>query len=673
MAAKTKVEKTTKTKKSIVKSLSRQVILILLAIILVLSSISVYFIRKSTEQALEVTMNETTQLIADKISSKIVSLGTTANTMLEEYIRLGVSDPAQVKAFVTDYNKDLGFLSMDIVDSSLRSLTTGGQYPADSAVGKAGDNVYVSDPVIMDNKKDMYFDFVYPTKGYRVYIQVPYDMFEKIIQSVQLGQSGSTYVINKQGFTILHKARDGVLAHENTVEDAKKDAELKKLAVIESKMVKGEAGFGYYSYKHVNKFGSYAPVPGTDGWSVNVTGRESEFMGAVQTSIFILIGLSAAFFVLVALILRISMKRITQPLEKISDAIDNIYQGDLNVELRVEREDEIGLMSQQLNGMVDIFRTLIRDISRVLSAVSNKNLDVATSAEYPGEFNTINTSLTTIVEDLNMVIRQFDTASSQVRLGAEQVSAGAQTLAQGATEQASSIEELSSTIEIVADQIRSSADDAGLGNQKVTQVSRELQQCNQKMQEMVSAMGLINNTSNEIGKIIKTIEDIAFQTNILALNAAVEAARAGAAGKGFAVVADEVRNLASKSAQAASNTTALIQKSLEAVQNGTSVVNATADSLYQAVNMADEVTALVRKISDSASEQSASIEQISLGISQISAVVQTNSATSEESAASSEELSAQAEILAGQIEAFTLKKVSNKGKAKADHYAEAVH
>lgn len=660
-------------RKSIVKTLSKQVILILLAIILVLSTISVYFIRKSTEQALEATMKETTELISDKLSSTIADLGQTSGILLDDCLRFGFTDPTQVKAYLAGYMGTFDFISIDIVDSSLRSLSTGTTYPTDSAVGKAGGNVYIGDPVVMENQ-DMYFDFVYPAKGYYVYIQVPYTTFEKIIQSVQLGKSGSTYVINKQGFTILHKAKAGVVAHENTVEDAKKDSKLKKLAAIESRMVKGEAGFGYYSYNHVNKFGSFAPIAGTDGWSVNVTGAESEFMGAVQKSVFILVGLSVVCFILVAFFLRVFMKRITAPLERISGAIGNIYEGDLNVELTVDREDEIGLMSQQLNGMVEIFRTLIRDISRVLAAVSNKNLDVATSAEYPGEFNTINTSLANIIEGLNVVIHQFDTASSQVRLGAEQVSAGAQTLAQGATEQASSIEELSSTIELIADQIKTSADDADLGNQKVTQVSRELQACNQKMQEMVSAMGLINNTSNEIGKIIKTIEDIAFQTNILALNAAVEAARAGSAGKGFAVVADEVRNLASKSAQAASNTTALIQKSLEAVQNGTSVVNETAESLYQAVNMADEVTALVRKISVSASEESASIEQISMGIAQISAVVQTNSATSEESAASSEELSAQAEILAEQIEAFTLKKASSKSqsKAKVDHYAEAL-
>lgn len=659
-------------RKSIVKTLSKQVILILLAIILVLSTISVYFIRKSTEQALEATMKETTELISDKLSSTIADLGKTSSVLLDDCLRFGITDPAQMKVYLTGYNSTFNFLSIDIVDSSLRSLSTGTTYPADSAVGKAGGNVYISDPVVLGN--DMYFDFVYPAKGYYVYIQVPYKQFEKIIQSVQLGKSGSTYVINKAGYTILHKSDEGVKNHENTAEDAKKDTQLKKLAAIESRMVKGEAGFGYYSYNHVNKFGSFAPIAGTDGWSVNVTGAESEFMGAVQKSVFILVGLSVVCFILVAFFLRVFMKRITAPLERISGAIGNIYEGDLNVELTVDREDEIGLMSQQLNGMVDIFRTLIRDISRVLAAVSNKNLDVATSAEYPGEFNTINTSLANIIEGLNVVIHQFDTASSQVRLGAEQVSAGAQTLAQGATEQASSIEELSSTIELIADQIKTSADDADLGNQKVTQVSRELQACNQKMQEMVSAMGLINNTSNEIGKIIKTIEDIAFQTNILALNAAVEAARAGSAGKGFAVVADEVRNLASKSAQAASNTTALIQKALEAVQNGTSVVNETAESLYQAVNMADEVTALVRKISVSASEESASIEQISMGIAQISAVVQTNSATSEESAASSEELSAQAEILAEQIEAFTLKKTSSKSqpKAKVDHYAEAL-
>lgn len=646
------------TKKSMIKSISSMVLILVAFVIILLSVIGIYFIRSSTEQALESSMQETSQLIAGKFSDDLNRFSMITDSVGRRAQEYYETDRAMLDKYLAEMKDKYAVTQIDILNKDLHSILTSTSYDPSSAAGQALNGTAVLGDPILVGEDELYFEYAYPVGNFIVVLQIPYSHFEEIINSVQVGETGSTYVINQAGYTVLHRSKDGVIAKENTVEDAKKDPQLKKLAVIEEKMKKGEAGFGYYSYGGINKFGSYAPIDGTNGWSVNVTARESEFMAAVKQSIYIIVGVGVVILIASVLITRRNMKKIAQPVAQMAEAIEKIYHGDLNVELDVNREDEIGAMSGRLNGMVETYRTLIRDISHVLEQMSNRNLDVSTTADYPGEFNRIKVSLIKIIDDFNEVIHQFDSASTQVRLGAEQVSAGAQTLAQGATEQASSIEELSATIEMVSDQIKATATDANSGNSKMQNVSQELQECNQKMKEMVSAMGLINNTSNEIGKIIKTIEDIAFQTNILALNAAVEAARAGSAGKGFAVVADEVRNLASKSAEAASNTTALIEKSLLAVHNGTTVVNETAELLFNSVNMADEVTEIVQKISASATEQSSSIQQISVGIGQVSAVVQTNSATSEESAASSEELSAQAEILKSNIEEFTLKKVS---------------
>lgn len=260
-----------------------------------------------------------------------------------------------------------------------------------------------------------------------------------------------------------------------------------------------------------------------------------------------------------------------------------------------------------------------------------------------------------IIVSLNDTLLQISTASHQVAAGSEQMSAGAQALSQGATEQASSIEELAASITEVSEMIRQNASHAQQASNNMDETTLGIEHGDQQMQNLVVAMNEIERTSGEIERIIKTIDDIAFQTNILSLNAAVEAARAGEAGKGFAVVADEVRNLASKSAEAAKETTVLIQSTLAAIKNGSAMVTETGKSLDQISDKAQIVNELVKKIAEASDTQASSIQQINVGINQISSVVQTNSATAEESAASSEELSAQAETLKTLVSHFKLK------------------
>ncbi|MEG2053959.1 MAG: methyl-accepting chemotaxis protein, partial [Oscillospiraceae bacterium] len=270
-------------------------------------------------------------------------------------------------------------------------------------------------------------------------------------------------------------------------------------------------------------------------------------------------------------------------------------------------------------------------------------------------------SMVKIIVSLSDTLNNIHIASDQVSGGADQVSGGAQALSQGATEQASSIEELSATVAEISSQVKANAENAKSASGLSDEAGAEVEQGNQHMQKMIAAMGDISDTSSQIGKIIKTIDDIAFQTNILALNAAVEAARAGAAGKGFAVVADEVRNLAGKSAEAAKNTTALIESSITAVANGTKIADDTAKSLFIIVDKVREVTDKINEIATASAEQASAVVQVTQGLDQISAVVQTNSATSEESAAASEELSGQAQMLNDMVSKFKLKDLSAMG------------
>jgi methyl-accepting chemotaxis protein len=246
-------------------------------------------------------------------------------------------------------------------------------------------------------------------------------------------------------------------------------------------------------------------------------------------------------------------------------------------------------------------------------------------------------------------------ASEQVANGARQISDSSMALSQGATEQASSIEELSASIEEISSQTRRNAENAEEADKLAAAVRSNAEQCTAQMAEMLRAMEEINVSSSNISKIIKVIDDIAFQTNMLALNAAVEAARAGQHGKGFAVVAEEVKNLAARSANAAKETTEMIEGSIEKTEAGTVIAKNTSEALNKIVSQIEKVAELVNNISVASKEQDTGISQINQGIMQVSQVVQTNSATSEESAAASEELSGQAEMLRDMVNRFKLK------------------
>ncbi len=255
---------------------------------------------------------------------------------------------------------------------------------------------------------------------------------------------------------------------------------------------------------------------------------------------------------------------------------------------------------------------------------------------------------------MNDTLMQIDVSADQVNSGGEQVSSGAQALAQGATEQAASVQELAATINSIAEQVKTTAGHAQQAETDNRHAGEEIQVCSAHMNDLMTAMQVINDKSKEISKVVKTIEDTAFQTNILALNAAVEAARAGSAGKGFAVVADEVRNLATKSQEAAGSTTTLIDETVKAVQNGSQLSAETDESLRKVVTDSEKVLEAVSLISGATADQSDAIAQVTTGIDQISSVVQTNSATAEQSAAASEELSGQAQILKNLVNRFRL-------------------
>ncbi len=371
-----------------------------------------------------------------------------------------------------------------------------------------------------------------------------------------------------------------------------------------------------------------------------------------------LISIVAVVVILIvsALLMLYVMKGIVAPVQVITGASRNLAEGKLDFQIDVKDNNEIGELAGTLNTSVKNLKMYISDITKVLDGLAAGNLASESEIEYIGDFIQIQKAIETISREQSTIMEQIHASASQVDSGANQVAMGAQSLAQGSTEQASEVDNLLHMIEQVTEQINNNAKSASITTSEADKVGEQIHICNSQMQEMSEAMKQISACSGEIQHIIKTIDDIAFQTNILALNAAVEAARAGSAGKGFAVVADEVRNLAAKSADAVKETTELIEKTLHMVETGSGLTEVTQKSLISVVEGAGKVTGQIKVISDASQEQETAINHIKDSICQISTVIQSNSATSEESAAASEELAGQAQILKSLIGRFQLRK-----------------
>ncbi len=390
------------------------------------------------------------------------------------------------------------------------------------------------------------------------------------------------------------------------------------------------------------------------------------------SSTFIFFTVLLVVILLVSLFMFISLVRsIVTPLKEMEKVANSLSKGDFSTNLTYQSKDEIGVVAAAMREMCANLNLYMSDLTGNMSEIAKGRLNIHSQVQYQGDFVALAQGLEEAVDAFNHTLNQISKSADEVSENSDQVASGAQMLSQGSIQQASAVEQLAATITEVSGQMQESADNAKFANDKVTQTGSEIELTQAKMRELISAMGDISSCSDEIAKIIKTIEDISFQTNLLALNAAVEAARAGAAGKGFAVVADEVRNLASKSAEASKDTAVLIGNTRTAVKNGVDLANQAAGSLVTVVENTSEVTTVINKISDSSSQQAVAAGQVTLGIEQISSVVQTTSATAEESAATSQELSSQARLLRSLVDAFELQDENRPARIAAPQQAQA--
>ena len=354
-----------------------------------------------------------------------------------------------------------------------------------------------------------------------------------------------------------------------------------------------------------------------------------------RISVLIAVLISASLAAIAAsLILGIRIYRmIRTPVTELAETADQLAAGNLSVRVRYRSRNEMGLLADSLNSAFQRLQNIVSEITTVLRSIAEEDLTAAAGRSYPGDFEAIHTALHTILERLNETFSLFQSSAGQIDGSAKQVAAGAQELAQGSVEEAGSVAQLSAFIQNIADQSRENTEAMNGISSQMGRATDEVEEGNLRMEQMLAAMGGINQSSGEIATIIQVIDNLAFQTNILALNAAVEAARAGEAGKGFAVVAQEVRRLAVRSADAARQTKALIEESVHKVREGSAIADGTAQSLLRVAANMKEMNQRVREAANKSSEQSCGVEKIMLEMEQVSASVQSVSASSEQSAA----------------------------------------
>ena len=389
----------------------------------------------------------------------------------------------------------------------------------------------------------------------------------------------------------------------------------------------------------------------------DVAVQEKELSGAKHMQLTLQIIILIITILLAIAMVTALIRALNRPIKEIEQAMRNASEGRFkDANINYESNDELGLLAKSVKEVMGHLQFIIEDLDYGLESISRGDLTVRCERPeaYVGELAAIRDAVLKTIVGLTKTISDMNAVSQQVSSGSTQVASGAQALSQGATEQASSVEELSAAINEVAGHVNDNASRANDAKEGSINTSNNVEHSNQQMEEMVEAMNKIIAKSEETGKIVKAIEDIAFQTNILALNAAVEAARAGEAGKGFAVVADEVRVLAQKSSDAAKNTTVLIEETIDAIDKGKVIADETAAGMQAIVDEVVGVTELVSKIAEASDSQADQINQITVGMDQISSVIQTTSATAEESAATSEELSGQAVTLTGLVSQFQI-------------------
>lgn len=478
-------------------------------------------------------------------------------------------------------------------------------------------------------------------------IDISMEHMTEVMSEYKIGRNGYILLLSENGTFIYHPQSDIV---------EKNIAEIDISQNVVNAVLSGSDVFLRYTVDGVAKYGSVSPA-GSTGYIVLSNLPLTEYYSMLILMVIALIVIFALGIILIAVSIRKSAANLTKPILELNHTAQQLAEGDLDVHLKIDSEDEIGELGESIGKTVSRLKeyiVYIDETSEVLAQIADGKLSISLKNDYVGEFQKIKTALLNISSSMNEVMEGINATSERVSVGASELSSAAQMIAESSELQAASVEELAATTNTVADHVEESRRDAEASAKETDKVTAMIEQNQEKMTMMMAAMNEIRQTSQHVVGIIQTIEEIADQTNLLSLNASIEAARAGEAGKGFAVVADEIGKLALESSKAASSTRELIEISMEEISKGSTIATDAMDSLKESVSAVDHVNKMIKKTAENSAVQAENMEQLRVGIDEIARGIQDNSAASQETSATSEELATRAELLNRMVQKFEL-------------------
>lgn len=642
--------------------------LVLLAIIpLVILTVILNF--SSTLNKLEDDMLVIAEISADRISQELKVSETIVSELGCSYqLYFSVFTPEQKQEYINERVQAYGMVRGKLIGADGICAYDGTDYSEREYFKRSMQGeVVVSDPVIAktDGKLSVIISAPVYKNGDRnseiigvVFVVPDPEFLNDIAASISISQNSECYLLGATGITIAHC--DSAVAQEqrSNTELSQTDSSLRGIAKVEQKMLAGETGYSTYFRNGVYMVQTYAPIDGTNGWSVAVDAPLVDFLGSVVACI--IIGVVVGILAVAYSIYRAKQigQRIGEPVAECTNRLKLLAEGDLHTPAPViQTGDELQILAEATDSLSENLKKVIGDTDYLLGEMSEGNFAIGSGCKeaYVGDFQGLLESIRKLNHKLSETLGEIKTAVNQVSMGAGQMADAAQGLAEGATDQAGSVEELQATITNVTEIVEKNAKALGASYDKAMEYQQQAKASGEEMKGLTEAMQRINDTSKQIGDIIAEIEDIASQTNLLSLNAAIEAARAGEAGRGFAVVADQIRKLADDSAQSAVHTRELIGTSLQEIEHGNQITDRTAEALQKVVEGIEDLANETKKAMEESHAQAEAMMQIEQGIEQISTVVQNNSATAEETSATSEELSAQATNMNELTDAFQLR------------------